>query len=346
MSCLAPFPAATVFGFDPPQAQSDPCAAVQVEVAARGAVVLPDEAVGTTLDLARARIGLGAASGPVWVRVRTDAARSADEDSYVGISGEAWVPVVAEAAAGGSVFGFRAEVGLVPDPWVSAGNRAWGLGARGRTAAEELEGTPATDAGVSLAWSGVADRLGAEATLTSGEGANRRERNEGKDIAGAVNVAPFGNAGLVISLYGRNGSRGLGYTRAHRAGLRIAGERPRLAYGAEVLQAWGVGDDALREPGAASLWLRARPVGPLLVAARADAWSEELMRSDALGWRALGAAGVALDVPGGSFSALAGADHLSLGPAVAPFAGTSSGASSTSLYLHVELRLDFSTEPS
>lgn len=344
MSCLAPFPEAPVFAFDAPVSTHEPCAATRLDVAVRGAVVLPDEAIGTTLDLDRARIGFGAASGPVWARLRTDATRSADADSYVGISGEAWVPVIAEAAVGGEALGFRSEVGLVPDPWVNPGNRAWGLGALAPTLVAGLDWIPASDVGLSVGWQGLGQRLGVEATLTSGEGANRRERNEGKDLAASLSVAPFGNADLMISLYGRNGSRGLGYVRAHRVGLRAAGERPRFAYGAEVLQAWGVGDEARREPGSTSMWLRVRPVGPLLVAARTDAWSEDLARADALGWRALGAAGVVFDVPGGSVSALAGADHLAFGSAVTPFPGGTAGAASTSLYLHVEAQLGFSTE--
>jgi hypothetical protein len=344
MACVAPFPDASVFAYDDPPVAGPPCAAGVLDIAARGAVVVPDEAIGQVVDLTRARAGLGVASGPVWARLRLGATRSADADSYVGIAGEAWVPVVEHAAVGGTWRGFTGEVGLVPDPWVYAGNRAWGLDALTPTFAEGLAWIPASDAGASLWWRGFGDRVDLTATLVSGEGANRRERNEGKDVAGSLSVAPMGTSALVVSVYGRNGSRGLGYVPAHRAGARVSGEVGRFGYGVEGLLAWGVGDDATRAPSAASAWLRARPIGPLLLALRGDAWSEDLARPEALAWRALGGAGVSVDVPGGALVALAGADHVAFGEAVAPFPGAPVAAASTTVYLHVGLELGVRSE--
>lgn len=344
MSCLAPFPDVSVFAFDPVAEAAPLCAAATIEVAGRGALVLPDEALAQTVDLARARAGLGVASGPVWVRLRGGATRSADGDSYIGVAGEAWVPVLDHAALGGTFLGFTGEVGLVPDPWVLAGNRAWKLDALAPTFAEGLGWIAPSDAGAAIGWRGLGDRLDVRATLVSGEGANRRERNEGKDLAGSLGLAPLGTPALVVTLYGRNGSRGLGYVPAHRAGARVSGEVERFAYGLEGLLAWGVGDDATRSPSAASAWMRIQPLGPLLVAARVDGWSEDLDRPDALAWRALAGVGAAIDVPGGALVALAGADHLARGEAVAPFAGAPVAAASTTLYLHVGIELGVRTE--
>lgn len=345
MSCVLPFPDAAVFAFDPAPEAGGLCAAANVEVAGRGAIVIPDAALAQTIDLSRARVGLGAASGPFRARVRANATRSADADSYVGIAGEAWVPALDHAALGAAGFGFSGELGLVPDPWVLAGNRAWGLDALAPTAAEALGLVAPSDAGLAARWTGLGGRLDVSGTLTTGEGANFRERNEGKDLAGALSVAPFANASLVATVYGRNGSRGLGYVPAHRVGARVAGEVARYGYGLEGMVAWGVGDDATRAPSVGSVWVHARPLGPLLLTARADAWSEDLDRADALAWRALGGAGVAVPVPGGVFTALLGADHAAAGDAVAPFAGAAAATNATTLYLHAGLELGVSTEP-
>ncbi|MDP2310672.1 MAG: hypothetical protein Q8P18_31940 [Pseudomonadota bacterium] len=339
---MASIPEAAVYAFDPALAATSGnrvCAGASIEVAGRGAVVVPDEALSQTLDLSRARIGLGVASGPAWVRIRTSATRSADDDSYIGVAGEAWVPALDGAVVGATFAGFSGEVGIVPDPWVAAGSRAWGLDALVSTFAESLAWMPPSDAGLSLRWTGLGDRVDVVGVLSSGEGANHRERNEGKDLSGALSVAPLASSALVVTLYGRNGSRGLGYVRAHRVGARVAGELDRFAYGGEALLAWGIGDDALRAPIGGSAWVRARPLGPLLLAARGDTWTEDFGDPDAFAWRALGAAGVAVDVGAGTLYALAGADHTARGEAVSLFPGAPAGAAATTLYLHVGLEL-------
>lgn len=344
MSCLPTFPDAPVFAFDEVHEAGPLCTAGAVDVAGRGAFVFPDAAIAQTLDLQRARVGLGIASGPVRARVRTGAVRSADEDSYIGVAGEAWVAVVEQAAVGGAWRGFSGEVGLVPDPWVAAGDRAWGLDALAPTFAAEAGWIAPSDAGAAAAWRGLDDRVGVDVTLVSGEGANRRERNEGKDLAGSVAVAPLGTPALVVSAYGRNGSRGLGYVPAHRAGLRAAGELARVSWGAEGLMAWGVGDEAERAPISGSAWLRAQPIGPLLVAVRADAWTEALGEADARSLRGLAGLGARVEVPGGAFVALGGVDHSSLGDGVAPFAGAPAAASSTTVYVYAGLELGVRAE--
>ena len=350
MSCVAPFPDVAVHAFDPalaPLSREDGrlCAAGLVDIAGRGAVVLPDEALSQTVDLARARVGFGVASGPAWARVRATATRSADDDSYIGVAGEAWVPALDAATVGATFSGFSGEVGIVADPWVVSGNRAWGLSSLAPTFAEGLGWVAPSDAGLALRWTGLGDRVDVVGVLSSGEGANRRERNEGKDLSGALSVAPFASPALVVSLYGRNGSRGLGYVRAHRVGARVAGEVPlpadgtRIAYGGEGLVAWGIADDGERAPIGGSAWVRAQPMGPLVVTARADTWSEDITNPDAAAWRALGGAGVAVNVGAGTRCALAGADHTTRGDAVAPFPGAPAGAASTTLFLHVGLSL-------
>jgi hypothetical protein len=344
VSCVPPFPDAAVHAYDaapaPLAARGGPvCVAASIEVAGRGAVVFPDEALSQTIDLSRARVGLGVAAGPAWVRFRTSATRSADDDSYIGVAGEAWVPAIDGAVVGATFAGFSGEVGIVPDPWVVAGNRAWGLDALVPTFGEALAWIPPSDTGLALRWNGLGDRVDVVGVLSSGEGANRRERNEGKDLSGALSVAPLASPALVLTLYGRNGSRGLGYARAHRVGARVAGEVERVAYGGELLLAWGIADDAERAPVGGSAWVRARPIGPLLLAARGDTWTEDMADPDALAWRALGGAGVAVDVGAGTLYALAGADHTARGEAVSLFSGAPAGAAATTLYLHVGLEL-------
>jgi hypothetical protein len=344
VSCAAPFPDVEVHAFDAAFVPGPLCAAGKLELAAGAATVLPDEALSTTVDLTRARLSAGVAAGPAWGRVRVLATRSADEDSYLGVEGEAWIPVIDRASLGASGWGFSGELGLVADPWVAAGSRTQALDAVARPMADELGWIARSDAGLLLGWRGLGDRVSITGSLVTGEGANRRERNEGKDLLGQLSVAPLGTDALVVSVYGRNGSRGIGYVPAHRVGLRLAGEVERLGWGVEGMAVWGVGDDATRSPSGASGWVQSRPIGPLLVAARGDVWSEDLTRDDAFAWRVLGGAGAAFDLPGGTLSALLGADHLTRGDAVTPFAGAPAGASSTTLYLHVELELAVRTE--
>jgi hypothetical protein len=340
MATADSFPSAPVFAFDAPGPPGGHHWAALMEVAGVGAVVLPDEAVSQTLELSRARVAAGLAADPAWVRFRLDATRSAGEGSYIGVDGEAFVPRVDEAAAGARWRGLSGEVGLVADPWIAAGNRAWALDALLPTFASQQAWIASSDAGLAVRWQDRASRVAIDATLVTGEGANRRERNEGKDVAGGVSTAPLGNAALVVSLYGRYGSRGAAYAPQNRVGARVAGEVGRFGYGLEGLKAWGVETDGSREPVELSAWVSARPVSVLLVAGRADVWSEDTERDDAMGWRAMAGSGVRLPLPDGALHLLIGVDHEEQGEGIAPFpGGDTAGSSTTTLFLHAAIKL-------
>lgn len=323
------------------------CAAVELAVAGRAAFVEPDPGLAMRFELPRARLGAGFAAGWATANIRLGVVRSAGEGSYVGVNGEAFVPALesAEAALVWAPAGLRVGLGAVPDLWVQPGDRAWGQSALWAEMGDALGWMDTADLGLRADWTGLDGRLAAAASVTTGEGVEFQERNEGKNLAATVAIAPFATTAtpraLVVELYARDGSRGLGYAPDSRVGGRLAGELPRLGYGTELLAAWGVGGDGRREPIGASAWLRGHPVGPLLLVARVDGWSEDLARDSATSVSVLGAAGAELPLGGANRAAvLLGARHSSIGSAVTTVAGADTIDSGTTFFLQLDTVLN------
>lgn len=351
MSCAALLPAAVLAGWAPAPAEAPArCVAGEVEVAGRLQWVDPDPGLATAFELPRARLSLGAWHRWVSANLRLGVVRSAGEGGYVGVEGEAFVPTLeaAEAAITWAPAGLRLALGAVPDVWVHSGDRAWGQSALWGELGDSLGWMDRSDLGLRVDWTGLGGRLAATGSFTTGEGTNFRERNEGKDLAGLVAFAPFAASAtpraLVVELYGRDGSRGLGYAPDSRVGARVAGELPRFGYGAEVLAAWGVAGDGSREPVGASAWVRGRPLGPLVATARVDGWSEDLDHDAAASVSALAAAGVQLPFAadadrGAQATLLAGARHTEVGRAVTVVPGADTLESGTTLFLQLDVTL-------
>lgn len=327
---------------DPVVTVAVPALAVEVEVAGALVARSPDTGLARTLEVPRGRVAVGADVGRGGGVFRVTAVRSTTADGYFGIDGEAWVAEVDLAAAELRVpeLGARVQAGMVPDLWSAGSEDAWGHGALWTNPGEAFGWMDRSDLGGFVAWNGWEQRVGAAVALTSGEGANWRERNEGMNLAGAVQVAPWGPP-VRLTLYGRNGSRGLGLVRDHRLGARVDGRTDQVSGGAEVLQAWGVDGDATRAPTGGSGWATVRPWGPTVAVARVDLTTEALADPAAgtFGW--LGAAGVGWD--DGAVDLLLGAAQTRRGAAAAAIAGADALALETRFFVQLDVHLSVST---
>jgi hypothetical protein len=351
MTCVAALPLALLPGWQNDIVRlADPCAALAVDVAGRASHTWPDPGLATTLDLPRARLDVGIASGPMAGLLRLRSVRSAGESSYVGVNGETFVAEVevAEAAILGvrGATQARVSVGAVPDAWVHGGERAWTHGALWAEIGEALAWQDRSDLGLRLDASGWGGRLAGTFTLTSGEGVNFRERNEGKDAAVVVAASPLrAPSALVVEAYARDGSRGLGYARNSRLGARVSGSMGSVAWSGGWLAAFGVDGDATRTPQAVSVNVRVAPWGPLLVVGRGDVWSEDPSSPDAASAAGLGALGLELPAPSSArATVLAGVRTHRPGSAVTTIAGAFATERSTSVFVQLDVRLLHTTE--
>lgn len=248
-----------------------------LEVAGEGRLTTPDDGLSRELRLARGLAELQARPpGPALARLRLEPVRSGGESGYVGVAGESIVPRVQVAEAGlvAAPFGrVRVVAGLVDDPWVRAAEEAWDLPAVA-AALPEGEGLMArSDLGAAASWESPGRHLSLTTSLLSGEGLDRRERNEGQDLQAMLALRPLADADprrLELSLMARDGSRGVDLARDHRLGLRVQGEQRWLHAGAEGLLGWGLDADPAQRPAGASAWARQGPALPAVAWLRVD----------------------------------------------------------------------------
>lgn len=255
---LTMWPPLPSLGDDVPR---DSCAVVDVDLAGRASVHGPDAAIPRRLSLARSRVEGGLVMGPAVARVAVVGARSAPEGGYVGVEGEALLPVlqIAEARASWVATGLTAWGGLVDDPWVARENATWGFRQVGLTASEAEGLMDRSDLGMGLGWAALDGAVQLGLVLSSGEGARQRERNDGMNTALTVTLRPLEGQQLVVDLLARDGSRSASQARDHRLGLRVWHRSPVVGAGASVLGAAGVQGDAARRPWLAAAWANATP---------------------------------------------------------------------------------------
>lgn len=252
------------------------CLAVGADVAGRFERYWPSGGIDRGLTLPRARLAIGAEQQQVGARFVWGTVRSGGDSSYIGVDGEALVPrvEVAEARLRLPDHGLVLAGGLVDDPWVVSSNLAWGHRASAPGFAEENRWQDRSDIGGLAAWSAPHGWTTVAVTLTTGEGLARRERNTGLNTAALVVVRPLTATqhpdALTVSLYGRDGSRGLGLSQDHRMGGRLSSQWGPVQGAVEFLQAHGVGGDALREPSGSSFWVSAAPGLPVAGFVRLD----------------------------------------------------------------------------
>lgn len=340
MSCLPALPVEAVpFG---EERSADPCLVGRVEAAGRYAKAWPDTGQSLLLGLPRAKLGVGAASGPGSARVLLSAVRSGGADSYFGIEGEAIVPEfqVAEGRVDLPVVGVAAGGGLIDDAWVYSGETAWGLPAVAPALGEATALYDRSDLGLWAGWTAPERWASARVDLTTGEGARFRERNEGKDVATLVSVHPLvfleKPDWLELSGFYRQGSQGLGSVREHRLGVRASGRTPWADAGYEYVRAWGVAGDAAREASAYSAWAVGHPLDWSLAWAR---WDRVAELGDA--HTSTVRAGLGVDALEGPDAArlLVGWEHTRSSAAWAELAGAEVLERSDALYVQVDVAL-------
>ena len=155
-----------------------------------------------------------------------------------------------------------------------------------------------------------------------------------------VGVLTMGEGGAVFTVYGRDGSRGLGLARDHRLGVRASGSLGPVTGMVEGLAAWGVDGDALRQPLGGSASLVARPFGPLLAYVRLDLSTEAWGDSEAGTRTVLAGAGVELpDMDAPPLRLIAGYSGTRVGDGVAAIAGASALQDADMVFLQVGVTL-------
>lgn len=341
---------AAILGSPSPRV-TDGCVRVGLDLAGRGSVTLPREGIWARLELARAHLGLDASVGPVRARAAFTAVRSGPPAGYLGIDGEAIVPKVETLEVRGdwTRAGLAVAGGVVDDLWTMSSEPRWALRSVAPTMAESRGLAVRSDLGAWLSWTSPKGWTSLSLSLTSGEGADLRERNNGKDVAGLLVVHPLAGLGhtdlFELALYAREGSRGVERARDHRVGGRADVVTDMAAGGVEVMHGWGLDGDPLRVPTDLSLWARTGDALPVSAWARVDVgWlgsrpAETLATTWRLGggptlpWR-----GMARRVA--PLSILVGYEGLSLAPGARPLAGAASGAIAHSVWLQLGVRID------
>jgi hypothetical protein len=252
------------------------CIAAGLEMAGRVEQRFPSGGIDRAFALPRARTGVGVSAQGAGARLLLGTVRSGGDDGYIGVDGEALVPrvEVADARFQAPAVGLSIAAGLVDDPWVVTGNQAWGYRPFAAEMSQDQGWNERSDLGALAAWTSPGAWVTAATTLTSGEGLARRERNGGQNLAGLVVVRPMAATahpdGLQVTIYGRDGSRGLGLSRDHRLAGRVSGQLGPALGGVEHMRAWGVAGDAARRPTGWSAWAGTRADQPLALVARLD----------------------------------------------------------------------------
>ena len=262
------------------------CLAVGADAAGRFERYWPGGGIERAMTLPRARVAIGAEQQHVGARFVWGTVRSGGDSSYIGVDGEALVPrvEVAEARVRLPELGLVVAGGLVDDPWVVSSNLVWGHRASAPGFGEESGWQERSDTGGLAAWSSPGSWATVAVTSTTGEGLARRERNSGLNTSVLILARPLMATGLpdalTVSLYGREGSRGLGLSRDHRLGGRLSTELGPVQGTVEHLRAFGVGGDGLRAPRGSSIWVSAAPGLPVAGFVRFDRMDELADRED------------------------------------------------------------------
>ena len=288
----------------------DTAPALSADADLAGRIGLRTPAVGLTrvVELSRARVEVGVGSGHAQARLALTPTRSGGATGYVGVAGESLVPIVqiAEARVDVPVAGLAVAAGVVDDLWAVTGQSAWGLPAVSDTAGLAFGMVNRSDLGAWASWSAPDRWFSVTAQLASGEGHQRRERNNGKDISILATVRPLRDGDtdvLGVSLLARDGSRGLLSAADHRMGARIWTDHRLMGAGLEYLRGLGSGGDPSLRPHTLSMWTRTGHDLP------------------AVGWIRLDQSSASRDVPMSGTLVV----HAGAGPRV-PLAADGSGA--------------------
>lgn len=255
----------------------DDCFAAGLDMAGRIEQRFPAGGIDRQLTLPRARTGLGLEQQGIGGRVILGTVRSGGTGSYVGVDGEALVPRVeiAEARATLPGAGVSLAAGLIDDPWVATGNIAWGLRSVAAEMSQDQGWNDRSDLGALASFTAPSSWVTVAASMTTGEGLARRERNNGQNLSVLLVGRPLASLAddpdqLALTVYYRDGSRGLGLVQDHRLGVRLTGFVGPVYAGAEHLRATGVQGNGSLTPSGTSLWAASQPSVPVAAFARVD----------------------------------------------------------------------------
>ena len=115
--------------------------------------------------------------------------------------------------------------------------------------------------------------------MSSGEGMQTRERNNGQNSSILLEIFPKASQAssyASLALYGQEGSLGFNQAQNHSAGGRLTGGYQGLHGGIEGLQSWGIDGDPTLTPFLLSGWVRYASKTPYLAYVRYDQqhWEE------------------------------------------------------------------------
>lgn len=252
------------------------CFTADLDLAGRLSTEWPDRAIPTTFSLARGRLELGVSRAAAGARLAFVPTRSAGDSGYIGIDGEAFVPKlqVAEARLEYTPWGLGLRAGLVDELWVVTGNQTWNRRPVAPTLSEDQAWFDRSDLGMTGVWTTHESWATVALTGSTGEGPDRRERNDGQNVTAMVVGRPLASLGepelLEVSLLYRDGSRGTNTAQNHRMAARVSSTGEVHHAGIEYIAAQGVGADAGVEPTGLSVWGSYDPTLPLNAFARAD----------------------------------------------------------------------------
>lgn len=229
-----------------------------LDIAGRLFARSPDVGLSRGVSLPRMRAEAAVITPDASVRLAVLPARSGGEEGYIGIAGEALVPVlqVAEARYDHRAWGLSVAAGLVDDIALMPVQLAWQRVDVARPLLTDRGWTERSDLGGWLGWTSPEGYVSVTAAVVSGEGANRRERNTGLDTVGTLTVRPLGSQMLELLAWGREGSTGLLQARDHRAGGAALFRHDVVVVGVEAVMGWGLGGDGALAPGGGSVWAR------------------------------------------------------------------------------------------
>jgi hypothetical protein len=326
------------------------CVLFDLDAAGRFAGTLPAVGIARGFQLPRAHFWLGLNLGEVVdVRMQFAAVRSGGNTGYIGVDGEAIVPRfnVAEARFTWRQGGLGVYGGLIEDAWVKDSNAAWSYRPIAATFGEEADWFDRSDIGVGVEWSAPRRIAGVNVTLTTGEGLRFRERNTGWNTTATATFRPLAiaDAGmgqlLEVGILARDGSKGLGVARDHRAGFRVGGHLPYVDVQVEGLAAFGVGGDGERTPQALSVYAGIRDLSIARGFLRADLVREQPGNDDANWLRLRAGGGVALppwkwQKP---FEILLGYELLQAGPDATSLAGAAALQTGHTFFVQIGARI-------
>ena len=232
-----------------------------LDTAGRVYTQTPATGVSRGVELVRARAEGDVATDAVGARLALLMAPSGGVDGYVGVNGEAWVPLV-ELAEGRLLLpgGVTLGGGIVDTPSVAPVLAAWGLPSVAPTLEQRL--SPRSDEGGFVHWAHPDLPVTMRLAALAGEGAATRDRNNGVDVAAVLTARPAGP--VTILVHGREGSSGIEQGRNHRAGAALWLDVEPVAAGLEAHLGWGYDDDPALEPGGWAVWGRTGNTLPVL----------------------------------------------------------------------------------